>query len=511
LAPDWVDARLGDGEQRMAMDGSDTSMDEVEELRRRLRSAQERVRSLEAAASAARVSFWVSLPPYAKPSYLSPSYTGVFGHEPDEASLLRFLDEVHPEDRPWVREGLYASFSSEGGATVGPYRYQHPELGMRFLRSTAKRASVLGEGAVCGMTEDVTDMVSAERTLDAMAGRHEAFLAAADELLFMLHPEKGQLDFVSAAAERYLGVPRLMVPTDADECVERFVAPEDRDRVRACFADAADGRKIDLEHRLISADGEVRWVWTRVQPLHDGRLMGLMSDISRRREAEARLEVSNQRLEELVAHRTRDLEAALSRQRVLAREVHHRVKNNLQIIAGLLVLQGEASELPDVRRVFTNMRARIETLALVHDHLVEAPRGRVGVAGYLSAMVRTLAVTLDHDQLRFVPRDSVADLELDLDRAIPLAMVANELITNAIRHAGDGAIDLSLSSDAEGGLRLVVRDDGPGFELDGARGVGTGLVRALAAQLDGTLTTGREGRFYVSLRIPERPTDSSTG
>lgn len=192
------------------------------------------------------------------------------------------------------------------------------------------------------------------------------------------------------------------------------------------------------------------------------------------------------------------LQASLAEKEFLLRELHHRTKNNLQLVASILDLAASQPGRP-VAEVLAESRERIAAIALVHEQLhAHGTSGRLHLTDYLAALGQQVAQAWGHGgqvSLEVVP----GEVTLPLEQAIPLGLIVNELTTNAYKHAfagrPSGRIQVRcLGGGATGRVTLEVSDDGVG--LDAVRGTGGGdhlgleLVRALTRQLRATLELG---------------------
>jgi two-component sensor histidine kinase len=196
------------------------------------------------------------------------------------------------------------------------------------------------------------------------------------------------------------------------------------------------------------------------------------------------------------------LRASLREKDTLLQELHHRVKNNLQIVSSLLYLQSQHSSEQDPRELFAKARQRIESMSLVHELLYRSDDlVSVDFATYLRRL--TLALTSfyrDCHQTRQVAIEVRAmDAPFDLNRAIPCGLIVNELVTNSLKHAfpsGPGRVRIGFSRSAAGDAWvLTVADDGVGLREDALQEpvtLGLQLVRALVSQLDGRLEVRRD-------------------
>lgn len=205
------------------------------------------------------------------------------------------------------------------------------------------------------------------------------------------------------------------------------------------------------------------------------------------------------------------LENALLEKTVLLNEVHHRVKNNLQVITSLLNLQADHAADPRLRAMLAESCGRVKAMALTHQLLYERKDfSRLDLGDYLERLMHSIRATYrgtgNRITLRIVlPPESV---QLDLERTIPCGLLLNELVTNSFKHAfpGErcGQIVIELNEDSDGLIRFSVADDGIGLpeeaELASRISLGLQLVPLLVEQLHGVLEIKRkEGtKFCVS-------------
>lgn len=208
---------------------------------------------------------------------------------------------------------------------------------------------------------------------------------------------------------------------------------------------------------------------------------------------------SHDDLEATVELRTRALTTALAEREQLLKEVHHRVKNNMQIISSLIRMQDRVGTSPE------ETIRRVQAMALVHDLIyTQGEFAAVDLGAYTRRLIETMRGGAGHGIAFAVEAGPVATA---LDRAMPFALILSEVVTNAIRHAFKerrGTIEVSLSQ-GDGSVRLRVHDDGFGFnrEVDG-RGFGLRLVESLAKQLDATLSFEREHGTTFTMTFPAR-------
>lgn len=231
------------------------------------------------------------------------------------------------------------------------------------------------------------------------------------------------------------------------------------------------------------------------------------------------LDAANVGLERNVALRTAELEAALHDKNVLLSEVYHRVKNNLQLVEALLAMQSARLADPDAREAFAATRRRIHTLGLVHQQLLRGGDfATLDLRRFLTDLCDTIAIGFAAEERGIAVAVSADRVALDLDRAIPLGLLVNELVSNAFKHAfpeGEGGtVAVTASRRGSGGLILDVRDSGVGWAPaeDGGGGGGSGsdavrssgdrIIRALVAQLGASVRITRDHGTDVRIDIP---------
>lgn len=260
----------------------------------------------------------------------------------------------------------------------------------------------------------------------------------------------------------------------------------------------------------VRKDGTELPIEIGLNPLETPRgrfVLSSVVDITERRRAEheketlvRQLRTLNAELEERVRIRTAELTETLAEREVLLQEIHHRVKNNLQVISSLINMQLRSIR-GEGRDALAQCKMRVQAIALIHEKLYQShDYAKVPFAQYVRSLTWTVfrasgigedAVTLELD---------VQDVALAVDKAIPCGLLLSELISNAMRHAFPdgrrGKLTVALTAAPNRTVRLTVRDDGVGlperFDMRTSTSLGLHLVHTLAKQLDAELTVRRE-------------------
>ncbi|MEI8331238.1 MAG: histidine kinase dimerization/phosphoacceptor domain -containing protein [Methanomicrobiales archaeon] len=257
----------------------------------------------------------------------------------------------------------------------------------------------------------------------------------------------------------------------------------------------------------------------------------VLKDIAEHKRIAEELSLLNAGLEGRIAERTRELEWAnsallaenqqrslaeeklkcsLLEKEILIKEIHHRVKNNLQVIISLLSVQAKNTEDPRSESALLDSQTRVKSMAIVHEKLYQSDSlSSIDFHGYLQNLIGNLMITYGIDQTRVRITIAVNELPLAINTAIPLGLIMNELVSNSLKYAfpGGQSGNLSVSSTVyENSIVVNVRDDGQGIpaSLDWkhAESLGLHLVQMLTRQLKGTVELSRENGTEFTLTIP---------
>jgi PAS domain S-box-containing protein len=413
----------------------------------------------------------------------------VFGYSADEM-VGRSITTIIPDDRQdeelQILSRLRRGERVDHFETVRCHKDGHL-INVSLTISPVRNA----EGKIIGASKiarDITERMKAEADLRAGKQRLQDLLAAIPAAIYTTDAEGTITYFNEAAIELsghrpIVGVDKWCVtwklywpdgtPLPHDECPMAIALKEGRViRNVEAVAERPDGTRVPfIPHPT---------------PLRDstGRIVGginMLVDISERKHAE-------------------------THQRVLLRELNHRVKNNMQILHVLLNSSLRSTQTPEARAVLEDASRRVGAMAAAQHVLYGAPGGAsFSAPEFLETICRTAQQTFgDKASIRIV----VAEGLLWNDAAAPLALILNELLTNAVKHglrAEVGEIRVGLTKQDET-FELYVEDDGPGFTPSetGRRSSGLGLVQALARQLKGKLQITTAGSTRCALLFSER-------
>jgi PAS domain S-box-containing protein len=343
---------------------------------------------------------------------------------------------------------------------------------------------------IVGVLADVTARRETEHALRESEERLRRMSESMDEVFFIASLDRTELYYVNHAFERLWGHTREEAYANPRLFLES-IHPDDRVRCKAAIVaqwyDGFTNEARNLEYRVVRRDGSIRWVHTRTYPLPepDGlvrRVAGINTDITERKEAELALN-----------ERTEQLERSLREKDVLLAEVHHRVKNNMQSIAGLVHLMAAQAQRRPLAETIAELERRIQAMALVHETLYRSANlADVDMQAYLERIGGALLAGVDTRERWIEVLVRAHGVVLDLESAVRCGFIVNELVTNALKHAfrgrERGRVEVAMRREGSSCV-LRVSDDGAGMPADldfeSEQTLGLRLVQGLAGQMEG--------------------------
>jgi PAS domain S-box-containing protein len=282
-------------------------------------------------------------------------------------------------------------------------------------------------------------------------------------------------------------------------------------------------------YRELAASNGLQSCWATGVSAADGTTLGILAVYARRRREITDREISvceqfahlasvilaRKRAEDALKGMNLKLQESLHEKESLLKEVHHRVKNNLQLISSMLSLQASRITDPAVSELFSESRNRVRSMALVHENLYRAGNfSKISMLAHIETLSASLARAYGLNAGSIELRTEVEDISLDLDIAIPVGLIVNELTSNALKHAfpngRQGRVYIGLRRLGPTRCELTLRDDGVGMagtiDPRHSDSMGLQLVHDLTEQLHGSIEVTRAGgtTFTLSFDSDER-------
>jgi two-component sensor histidine kinase len=239
--------------------------------------------------------------------------------------------------------------------------------------------------------------------------------------------------------------------------------------------------------------------------LKDGNHVNFMVSCSSIRDPDGGVISVVEVLHDITDHKRAEdqIKASLREKEVLLREIHHRVKNNLQVVSSLLNMQARNAKDEETSEVLSESRDRVNTMALIHSRLYESGNlSEINMKGFVDKLLVQLFQISPVQDVKIAPIVRASDCSLPISIAVPVGLIINELLSNASKHAfadrEEGKIEINLTASEEGRVNLMVSDDGiglpPGFDIDESKTLGLRLVKILAKdQLQGNIEVISDG------------------
>lgn len=418
--------------------------------------------------------------------------------EPGDILGKPILDCVHPDYRDIVVKRVHQA--QEEGREISTLEEKFLRLDGEIIdvEVTGIPITYKGKPATQLIVYDITERKRAEEELTETHQLLETVLSSTHMLVAYLDPEFNFVWVNRAYAEADDKVPADFPGKNHFDC---YPNPENKKIFRRVvetgqshFAYAKGFEYTEYPERGVSY-----WDWS-LNPTKDqkGKVTGLvltLADITKRIEAEEQVK------------------ASLKEKEVLLKEVHHRVKNNLQVINSLLSLQARRIKEESIASVFEEIKNRIYSIALVHERLYDSRNlANINFAEYTRILISHLRKTFPANLTDVRLEIDDDEVSLQVGKAIPCALIINELVTNALKYAfpGErrGIITVTFKTTGDNKVTLVVADDGVGlpddFNIDTPKALGMQIINALVKQLHGSLRVDTKGgtAFTITFQAP---------
>jgi PAS domain S-box-containing protein len=424
-------------------------------------------------------------------AYLSPRFKKMFGYEDHELPNTpeSWQSLIFPEDLPGVLD-LFERHVKSGGRI--PYynqvRYRHKDGSTIWVICAGRVVEWDEKGdplRMVGCHVDITKLKNTEQELLESREILTAFFDAEHVGAAISMVRNGEYLEVNPGFEKITGYSREELIGSTSRQLG-FFTPSQRDEM--LYQIRKKGRLYGEELVFRNKSGEDRTIIFSIGPVHirnEECLLATMVDITERKIAETKIM------------------KALKEKEILVREVHHRVKNNMAVIASLLNMQSQFAKDSYHEGMFHDCQARIRSMSLVHEMLYRSDNlSEIDAREYVSRLVNQVASSLTILGQRISLNHDIEEISISLNKAISLGFILTELISNCYKHAfkgeSTGSILVSLRRLNEKELELKVRDNGSGLprDIDPANPLtlGLDLVDTFVRQLNGEMKVkGREG------------------
>jgi PAS domain S-box-containing protein len=360
--------------------------------------------------------------------------------------------------------------------------------------------------SVTNLNREIAERKNAEEklsrlyeTLEKSEERFRLLVEQAPEAIAVFDVDENRFIQVNSQAEKLFGCSRKDLLTSGAQQFYTPIQPNGRsldESRKENIERALAGEEVVIERAIHNAEGKELICELRLVrfPSADRRLIrNSYVDVTERKQSGEKVK------------------ASLREKETMLKEIHHRVKNNLQVIQSLLNLQARKIKDPQALEVINQSRDRIRAMALVHEKLYQSPDlAQIDMTDYLQGLSISLFHSSQVSPNKVKLKLEMEEVQLGINEAIPLGLILNELISNALKHAfpggREGEIRVGLALVDEGLIRLSVRDNGIGLPGEvgfrEAESLGFQVVSALVEQLSGSIELDREvgTEFRITFR-----------
>lgn len=353
----------------------------------------------------------------------------VFATGQEEISAFRFAT---PQGDRYYQSRLVPEFDANGtvvsvlGITRDITQLKQAEAALRQLNEVLELKVEERTAQLQAVNEqlqaEIQERQQAEADLKESEEKFRQLAENIQEVFWIAEGPTLELSYVSPAFQAIWGLPWNDGCCDPQQWLNT-IHPEDRQRVTQAYYENAHLGLFDEEYRIFRPDGSMRWIRDRGFPVHHeagpiSRIAGLSEDITDYKYAEA------------------NIKATLLEKETLLKEIHHRVKNNLQIVSSLLRLQSRSTQDYQALELLQESQHRVQSMALIHEQLYQTKNlAQLSLRSYIQTLVKNLFYSYNVSQSLVQFHLEIEQLTLQIDTAIPVGLMINELVSNALKYA----------------------------------------------------------------------------
>ncbi len=428
--------------------------------------------------------------------YCNDYSTEITGYSREELFEMDFWDIVHPDFKDIAKDRGYQRLNGENVPSRYEIKIIDKNGNEKWMDYTGSLIEYRNKSSVLGVSYDITELKKTQHALIDSEQKYRTLVENMSEVILYVD-NRDRIVFVNDNAIKFFGYSKSeLIGANA---ADLLVAGDYVDFVKEKVSERRYGNADRYEAKMKNKAGEEMWVEVSGAPLKDtaGEIIGsigIYSNITERKEyADA-------------------LEKSLRQKDLLLKEIHHRVKNNLQIVSSLIRLQSAHISDQEVHNLFTESQNRIKTMALIHEKLYRSTDiSVIEFYDYIKNLVNSLYSTYGISVDRVRPVIEFKSMYLDIDTSIPCGLIVNELVSNCLKYAFpdklSGSIHIDLQEKEPKHFLLTVKDDGigipPEIDFSSASSLGLKLVKILSEQLGGNVELNRSkgSEFRISFQM----------
>jgi len=409
--------------------------------------------------------------------YESRSIEKILGYKKEELVGRNAFEFIHKDDSKRVQQKIFEGVSNPGKALKVQFRFRNKSGSYVHLESVAtKFENHPHSGKIVVNSRDITERIITEKNIQRLSTAVEQ-----SSNTVVITDIDGNIEYVNRKFYELTGYAKEEVIGQNPSFLSSGLTTDEE--YTALWSTILTGKVWEGEFRNRKKNGEVYWERIKITPVVDAddrttNFIAVKDDITEEKIKDEKLE-NNLREKEL-----------------MLKEIHHRVKNNLQIVISLLNLQADTVNDPKLKSQLMISQSRVRSMALIHQFLYKSnDMSSINMEDYLLSISSQLLAMFGDLKDRVVVKINSEDVYFTIETAVPFGLLINELLTNSLKHgfpnARNGKITISLEQHTDGTYSLFYSDNGAGLPLTLVNGhvlgFGMYLVDLLVEQLDGKI------------------------
>lgn len=432
--------------------------------------------------------------------YVNKKYAGIFRGRPSDLIGKKLdLGFLHENDRKKIFETLEKLRSGELDSSDQLCRAYDKDGKQLFIHFYSSIINVNDERVLFGTALDVTKRVTFQKSLEEQQERFKMLTEKSFTGLVLI--QNNEVIYINPRYLEILGCTESDIRTSDD--LINLIHPEDLERVKKSVFEREQGL-INHDHyqcRMSHKDGHVIYV----------DIYGSMVTIN----GEKAMMASIMDVTDSIINREH-LEKSIQEKNTLLAEIHHRVKNNMAVVSGLMELQKYKTDDKKVHALLIDSQLRIKTIAMIHEKLYQSESfSEIPFGQYLSELISNISNSLYLESSNITVSEDYDDLTLNINQAIPAALFVNETITNSFKHAfpnqQKGNISVKVKINDDNVVRISICDDGIGLpkNFSSSNSLGITLIKNLSLQIDATLSIDTENGSHFEIEFTKEQINGS--
>lgn len=411
---------------------------------------------------------------------VNPAFEKTLGYSKEELLSRPFIEFVHPEDIGNTGEEL-TSISKNGISTIKfENRYIKKDGSIVYLEWNSTIDTTNQE--IYAIARDVSERRAIEDKL-----RHSERLLNETQSIsktgsWSYNLRNGEL-YWSEETYKIYGFDRDLSGKELNDAFMNQFSENERENLNILVAKSITHKiPYSSERKVIDVDGKEKWIRGTGIPVLDEngipyKIEGIVQDIT------------EQKIIQQV------IEKSISEKETLLKEIHHRVKNNMQVISSLLNLQANIIQDEKLKEILHDSKERIHSMAVIHDLLYRNHDvSMINFSDYISQLANELRASYSRTEKEISLKIDMPNVHYEIDLAVPLGLIINEILTNAFKHAfteqNSGVVEIFLNRVNDKTCQLQIVDNGKGFNpslIESNQSLGMMIIENLTNQIDGQM------------------------